>query len=117
MKTTSESRIQDEIRAALGGVEGLALFRNNVGVAKHFDDRTHAVQVVRYGLAVGSADLVGVLDGRFVALEVKRPGEAPTETQRVWLALVRRCGGFAAVVTSADEARAAIERARKGAQS
>jgi hypothetical protein len=114
VKDKSEARIQDEIRAALGATDGLVLWRNNVGVAKHFDAKTHETQLVRYGLANGSADLVGVLDGRFIALEVKRPGEQVTAEQRAWLELVRRYGGFAAVVTSAADARAAIERARAG---
>lgn len=110
----SEARIQDEIRAALGKIERLVLWRNNVGLAKHFDPKTHETQTVKYGLANGSADLVGLLDGRFVALEVKKPGEEATDEQIRWLELVRKCGGFAAVVTSADEARAAIVRASKG---
>lgn len=114
MKEKSEARIQDEIRAALGAIEGLVLWRNNVGLAKHFDPKTHETQTVRYGLANGSADLIGLLNGRFVALEVKRPGELPTAEQQQWLQLVRNNGGFATFVCSADEARAAIVRAQKG---
>jgi hypothetical protein len=81
---------------------------------------------------VGSADLVGVLTvsvylnqvdaelgcetdlGRFFALEVKRPGEKPTEEQVRWLSTVRDGGGFAAVVHSEEEAVAALERAKEG---
>ena len=104
----SEGQIQDAIRLALTDEPGLVVWRNNTGVAEHRGAR------VRYGLAVGSADLVGCLDGRFVALEVKTAvGRASTE-QRQWLDLVRRNGGFAAVVRSVDEARAAIARARNG---
>ena len=106
----SEGQIQDAIRLALTDEPGLVVWRNNTGVAEHRGAR------VRYGLAVGSADLVGCLDGRFVALEVKTPvGRASTE-QRQWLELVRRHGGFAAVVRSVEEAHAAIARARTGAK-
>tara|TARA_R110000868_G_scaffold376429_1_gene641278 strand:- start:1185 stop:1511 length:327 start_codon:yes stop_codon:yes gene_type:complete len=106
----SEGHIQDEIRLALSDEPDLVLWRNNTGVAEHRGAR------VRYGLAVGSADLIGCLDGRFVALEVKTPvGRASTE-QRQWLDLVRRHGGFAAVVRSVAEAHAAIARARTGAK-
>lgn len=106
----SEGHIQDAIRLALTDEPGLVLWRNNTGVAEHRNAR------VRYGLAVGSADLIGCLDGRFVALEVKTPvGRASTE-QRQWLDLVRRNGGFAAVVRSVAEAHAAIARARTGAK-
>tara|TARA_R110000868_G_scaffold17606_6_gene76883 strand:- start:2014 stop:2340 length:327 start_codon:yes stop_codon:yes gene_type:complete len=106
----SEGHIQDAIRLALTDEPGLVLWRNNTGVAEHRGAR------VRYGLAVGSADLIGCLDGRFVALEVKTAvGRASTE-QRQWLELVRRHGGFAAVVRSVEEAHAAIARARTGAK-
>lgn len=67
---------------------------------------------------VAAGDVLHV--GRFFALEVKRPA-APgrsrgrtSDDQDQWLALVRRMGGFAAVVSSVDEARAALERARRG---
>ena len=69
---------------------------------------------MRYGLAVGSADLIGCLGGRFIALEVKAAAGRTSPEQRQWLDLVRRNGGFAAVVRSVDEARAAIARARRG---
>ena len=70
-------------------------------------------------LAPGSADLVGLCItasgiGRFIALEIKTPtGRVPPE-QVLCLALVRRTGGFAAVVRSVDEARAAVARCRAG---
>lgn len=111
-----EREIQQEIREALGLEPGLLLWRNNVGSARHFDTKTHKESVVRYGLANGSADLVGLLapTGRFFALEVKKPGEAPTKEQAQWAALVRKFGGFCATVRSVEEARAAVERARAG---
>jgi hypothetical protein len=114
MKEKREVIIQDTIRLATGNVPGLVLWRNNVGVARHFNPRTHRVTSTRYGLAKGSADLVGILNGRFIALEIKRPGQRPTRDQQRWLELVRTFGGFAAVVTSVEEALAAIERARNG---
>lgn len=104
----SEGATQDAIRVALSGEPGLVLWRNNVGIAEHRGQR------VRYGLAVGSADLVGCLDGRFVALEVKTATGRVAPEQKLWLDLVRRYGGFAAIVRSVDEARAAVARARAG---
>lgn len=104
----SEGALQDAIRLALADEPGLVIWRNNVGVAEHRGAR------VRYGLAVGSADLVGILNGRFVALEIKTPTGRASPEQKLWLALVRRHGGFAAVVRSVEEAQAAIARARRG---
>ena len=105
-----ENELQRAIRLALGREPDLVLWRNSVGLTEHPDGR-----VVRYGLAKGSSDLVGVgPQGRFVALEVKRPGEKPTPDQSLFLALVEKRGGFAAVVHSMEEAREAIERCRGG---
>jgi hypothetical protein len=111
----TEAQISDAIRLALGADPTLVLWRNNVGIAEHWNGKS--VDTVRYGLAPGSADFIGVLkpEGRFVALEIKSPTGRATPDQVTWLALVRRMGGFAAIVRSVDEARAAIERARGGA--
>lgn len=111
----TEAQISAAIRLALGSDPTLVLWRNNVGIAEHWNGQS--VDTVRYGLAPGSADFIGVLlpAGRFIALEIKSPTGRATPEQVNWLALVRRMGGFAAIVRSVDEARAAIERARGGA--
>jgi hypothetical protein len=111
---TTESQIQYAIRLALGADPRIVLWRNNVGVAQHAG--RGGKQAVRYGLCEGSSDLIGILSGsgRFVALEVKTPKGRPTDQQCHFLALVRRKGGFACIVRSVDEARAALERAANG---
>ncbi len=83
----------------------LKIWRNNTGATK-----TAAGGFVRYG-EVGSADIFGVLspEGRFVALEVKQPGKKPTAAQSEWLREVKEHGWIAAVVSSPEEAVAAIE--------
>jgi len=103
-----ESEIQAAIRTTLGALPDVCLWRNNVGSP---DGRYH------YGLPIGSADLVGVLapSGRLIALECKTAVGKLRKEQRAWLDVVRRFGGFACVVRSAEEALAAVERARKGA--
>lgn len=107
----NERDTQDAIRLAVGGLSDVRLWRNNVGA--HKDARGI---LVRYGLSVGSSDLIGILapSGRLLSLEVKTAKGRTTEEQETWLGIVRRFGGFACVVRSADEALAAIERARKG---
>jgi hypothetical protein len=109
----SEREIQHAIREALGLEPGVCLWRNQVG--QYTEERGGRKRVIRTGLAVGSADLVGIVDGRFFALETKSPTGRPTAEQSRWLQLVRNMGGFACVVRSADEARAALARARAGA--
>lgn len=69
-------------------VAGVVLFRNNVGVARF---GTH---VVRYGLGTGSADLVGLYRGRFVAVEVKSAIGRQSPAQRTWQETVERAGGL-----------------------
>jgi hypothetical protein len=116
-----EGDISRDIMAALEHAPGLLLWRNSIGTF-----RAHGFHV-RAGLPKGSADLVGILQldgipavpfgsiGRFVALEVKKPGEKADPHQVTWLESVRVFGGFAAVVHGVEEARAAIARARAGA--
>ena len=109
-----ENEIQYNIRVALGRIKGLALFVNPVGVAKFKN------AMVRYGLAVGSGDLIGILapTGRIVSLEVKDPNgktnKKRAKSQRLWRNLVRSLGGYACIVRSVDEALAAITRASNG---
>ena len=72
-------------------------WRNNTGGFKkngHF---------YRFGL-VGSSDILGVLpEGRFLAVECKRPGNRPTPAQDDFLKQVREKGGLALVVYEAQE--------------
>jgi hypothetical protein len=112
IKSTPESKIQYEIRRALGLEPDLELNVNTQGVFK--DDRgcTH-----RVGLGVGTPDLVGILapSGRTFALEVKSATGRLTEEQKLCIARWRKLGAFVAVVRSADEAKQALQRAREGA--
>lgn len=108
-----ETILQQTIRLALGTVPGLVLWRNTTG---HTAAWTAAGQCrhITYGLGPGSADLIGCLDGRFVALEVKTPRGRVSPDQIAWMNVVRANGGFAAVVRSVEDACEAIARARKG---
>lgn len=113
MAHESERSILIQIRTALGIRPDVILWRNNTGVLPSPTGAT------RFGLGVGSADLVGMLSpsGRFFALEVKTPSGKVSEDQRRWHDVVRRHGGFCAVVRSVAEAEAALERAKRGERS
>lgn len=106
----SEAQVLADVRRALGTLPSGAFWRNHTGQLR--DERG---QVHRFGLAVGSADLVGVYHGRFIALECKSSTGRVSKEQHEWMRVVRDAGGFACVVRSADEALAAVERARNGA--
>jgi hypothetical protein len=104
------------IMAAVNSIPGVRVWRPHVlaGAAR---------DVAGAGLAVGSADLIGVCRllvdsvGRFFCLEVKQPGKWLTEDQELWASIVRGLGGFHACVHSVEEALTAITRCRAGERS
>ena len=122
-KQNPETRIMRAIREALAVTSGVVVWRNNVGAYGP------AGAKVFYGLAPGSADLVGVCVvnpfqvetasvGRFFALEVKNP-DGHTSPERVasqdrWASVVRKHGGFYSIVESVQGAIDAVARCRSG---
>lgn len=104
----TEQQIQQAIRIDLGREPDVVLWRNSTGVAQTKDGRSQ-----RFGLCVGSADIIGIgPGGRFLALEVKTPTGRVSPEQARFIALVNQRGGIGAVVRSPDQARAVIVRAR-----
>jgi hypothetical protein len=112
MSVQAETRIQNDIRLAVSSeCRQVTLWRNHTGCLR--DERG---KWVTFGLAPGSADLVGVREvtitpdmvgqtiGQFVALEIKTPSGRTRVDQRHFLNHVRLRGGLAAVVKSVDEA-------------
>lgn len=94
----SESETQRAILLALTSVPGCRMFRNSVGVAREGN------RVTRYGLCVGSSDLIGWYRGRFVAIEVKSATGRTTIEQDRFLDAVWRDGGLAGVCRSVEDA-------------
>lgn len=64
---------------------------------------------VRFNSAAGCSDIIGLIEGCFFAVEVKRPGERPTVDQQTFQAQVDAAHGLALVVTSLDELIAAFK--------
>ena len=53
-------------------------------------------QFVRFNQIAGISDVIGQMKtGHFLAMEVKRPGEKPTEPQMLFLRMVQQHGGCA----------------------
>jgi hypothetical protein len=97
----NESALQDKIRLALGSTPGLVLWRNNCG----YDGERR----VRYGVgSPGGADLIGVFNGRFVAVEIKTPQGRQSGDQRRFQSLVESKGGEYVILRSIDDALAWI---------
>jgi len=95
------------IMAAVNAIPGVRVWRPHVLA-------TRERSLSGAGLANGSADLIGLVIGRFFALEVKWPGKKPNEDQLIWMATVRTLGGFACIVHSEGEAFEAVARCRRG---
>jgi len=108
----AETTLQQQIRLAVGSRTDLRLFRNQVGSLP--DPRTG--RLVTFGLARGSADLIGwrtvvvtpeMVGQRiavFTSIEVKTPTGRLRPEQQAWLGVVRGAGGVAGVVRSVEDA-------------
>jgi hypothetical protein len=113
----AETTLQQQIRLALGTRSDLRLFRNQVGQLP--DPRTG--RPVQFGLARGSADLIGwrtvvvtpeMVGQRiavFTSLEIKTPTGRLAPAQRAWLGVVHQAGGIAGVARSVSDALAIVE--------
>jgi hypothetical protein len=109
---SSEQAIQNRIRLDLGARPDVRLWRNNTGAVK-----TETGQLLRFGLCVGSSDLIGLRTvtvtpemvgtklAVFTAIEVKTPKGRPTEDQARFLSAVTALGGLAGVARSTDCAK------------
>lgn len=108
----AETDLQQRIRLALGTQPHLRIFRNQVGSLP--DPRTG--RLVTFGLAKGSADLIGwrtITIGPehigqriavFTSIEVKTPTGRLTPAQHAWLGAVHSAGGVAGVARTVGDA-------------
>lgn len=101
-----EKSIEIQIRVALAAA-GVMVMKH------HVDNRGHQ----RTGLGLGVSDLICIVPptGRFLAIEVKRPGYSPSDVrpdQSRWLAVVGRFGAISGIASSVEEALALVEQAR-----
>ena len=107
-----ETKLQQEIRLALGQMPDLRIFRNQVGQLP--DLRTG--RPVQFGLAKGSSDLIGFKTieiteehlgqklAVFTSIEVKTAKGKLTPMQHNWLSCVREAGGITGVARSVQDA-------------
>lgn len=115
--SNAETTLQQRIRLALGTHPDARLFRNNTGTLP--DPKTG--RPVQFGLARGSADLIGWrtitvtpdMVGRrlavFTSIEVKTATGRLTPAQNAWLGAVRSAGGIAGVARSVSDSLHIIE--------
>ena len=108
----AETTLQQEIRLALGTNPDVRAFRNQVGSLP--DPRTG--RLVTFGLARGSADLIGwrtITIGPehvgqriavFTSIEVKTPTGRVSSFQQSWHQAVLAAGGFSGIARSVSDA-------------
>lgn len=102
-----ETILSRNVRLALNKTGRCRMLDNEVGMDQ--------LTATRYGLGVGSPDLVGVLrNGKCFCLEVKTDRGTATKEQLAWLQAARKWNCFACIVRSIPEALAALERAEAG---
>lgn len=117
----SETVIQQEIRLEVqAAFSSVRLFRNECGTAR-VEVKGQPPRFIRYGLSVGSPDLVGWRSltitpqmvgkkiAQFVGCEVKTPkglkrNGKHEQRQNKWIDLINQMGGHAFKATSASEA-------------
>ena len=98
MQDASESKIQRSI-VEVAVLFGYKPYRLNAGNRRNY-----------HGAEEGTPDLLVVMDrGRSLWVEVKRPGERPTEIQAQRHRELRSLGHAVVVATSVDEFRKSVE--------
>lgn len=76
---SKEQDIQTKIMDYISSIGGLPIKFNNIGI---------------YAKA-GVSDILACIKGRFVAIEVKKPGNTPSKLQEKFINDVNSIGGFA----------------------
>jgi len=120
MRKPRESDVLAQCLAALNAW-GIPAWRNNTGGLPVQAPSTRVKvcgqtlevpgkrRFLRFGKK-GSSDILGVLppEGRFLAVETKRPGEKPTPEQVAFLDMISAAGGLALVISDVKQLEAAL---------
>lgn len=58
----------------------------------------------------GTPDIIACINGRFIAIEVKRPGGVVSPLQRANLKMIEQAGGVAFVAYSVEDTKEKLQR-------
>jgi len=99
----TEKQIQSQILEYLN-LSGHYCWRNNTGQMTAID-KYGKQRRWRAGIK-GSSDIIGISkDGKFIAIECKRPGKKVTQDQQWFLDEISKRGGIGIVATSYEQIR------------
>ena len=101
-----ESTIEQLVLEYLAGL-GIGFFWKNTSGGFH-DGKRWRVHQSPFAIR-GTSDILGIVGGRFIALEVKTDKGRPTSEQVAFLKKVQDCGGLSAVVRSVDQTASILE--------
>lgn len=93
MKNSVEQAIQTSIIRYIKSIGGLPIKQNQIGI---------------YAQA-GVPDIIACIKGRFVAIEVKRPGKKPEPIQEAFLESITKKGGLAFWADNLDKVKSIIK--------
>lgn len=99
----SESSIQAEILTTFGARPGWLIWRQMVGSAPAWDGKA----VLRFGTP-GQADILGVVRGRAIAIEVKSQRGKQRDAQKLWQRAFEAAGGLYVVARSVEDVETAV---------
>lgn len=94
MKQKEEQKVQDSIMKYIKSIGGLPIKQNQIGI---------------YGQA-GVPDIIVCIKGRFVAIEVKKPGEKPKPHQVAFIEAINKKGGVAFYSDNLDKVKEVLEK-------
>ncbi len=121
-KNKETTIIQNPAMLAAGCLDDVLIWRQQSGVFRAYDDPRRLVRVGEPGMADAgmivavtiTPDMVGKRVGIAAQVEFKRPGARQNNDQKNWQRFIEAHGGQYAVITSADEMLAAVEKIRSG---
>ena len=93
MKNNVEQVIQTSIMRYIKSIGGLPIKQNQIGI---------------YAQA-GVPDIIACVKGRFIAIEVKRPGKKPEPIQEAFLESINKKGGLAFWADNLDKVKTIIK--------
>lgn len=109
-KASVEPKERDIQRAIVAYLEaiGACVVRVNSGTMVIPASGEQSRRAFHGNLTPGCSDLLVCLAGKFIGVEVKRPGNKPTPKQLVFLQRVQRAGGMAITATSVEDLQAKL---------